>query len=76
MTLKLSVISRRRGRCAPQAIQAWKWPGKDMRSWLESLPQSLKLNFSLMMDISSRWPDRAATTRTTGSSGVMRPSCA
>ena len=31
-----------------------------MRSWPDCLPQSLKLNFSLMMDISSRWPDRAA----------------
>ena len=31
-----------------------------MRSWLDSLPQSLKLNFSLMTDISSRWRDRAA----------------
>ena len=33
---------------------------RTLRSWLESLPQSLKLKFSLMIGISSLWRDRAA----------------
>ena len=41
-----------------------------MRSWLVSPPQSLKLNFSLMIVTSSHWRSRAATTPTTGWSGA------
>ena len=75
MTLKLSVILGAAGGVRHKRFSPENGLEKGIRSWLDSPPQSVKLNFSLMMVTSSRWRDREAMTRTTGWSGVMRPSC-
>ena len=74
MTLKHSVILGAAGGVRHKRFRPERAGKGLLRSWLELLPLSLKLNFSLMMATSSHWRDRAATTRTTGSSAVMRPS--
>ena len=76
MTLKLSVILGAAGGVRHKRFRPANGLERSLRSWLELLPPNLKLNFSLMTDTSSRWPNRAALMRMTTSCGVMRRSCA
>ena len=75
MTLKLSVILGAAGGVRHKRFRPANGLERSLRSWLELLPQSLKLKFSLMIDISSHWPARAALMRMTGSSAGTRRSC-
>ena len=76
MTLKLSVILGAAGGVRHKRFRPGNGLERSLRSWLELLPQSLKLKFSLMISIFSLWRARALQTLTTGSSGATRPSCA
>src|ERR1041384_3158443 len=57
------------------SVQASDGLERSLRSGLELLPQSLKLNFRLMPSIFSLGPVKALRTRTTGSCAATRPSC-
>ena len=76
MTLKHSVILGAAGGVRHKRFRPANGLERSLRSWLVFLPQSLKLNFSLMTATFSHWPGRAATTRMTASSGGTRHSCA
>ena len=76
MTLKLSVILGAAGGVRHKRFRPANGLERFLRSWLVFLPQSLKLKFSLMIDTSSPWRNRAVQTPTTGWSGGTRRSCA